>query len=396
MEIPFGKRAIDALGTPEKRTRYKIQGESFLYLDAHATGRKTYLYIRWHGGKTHFIKIGDASELTPYEARDKAHGLSASIGKEGAAAIVAERHPKPEPEPQAFAFAQAFSEYLSGYLMTKTRRWKESERIFKKYLEPLHAIEFEAIQPGDVKKLHERITKAHGGYMGNHAMRLVRSLYNYTIKERKLYIPNPVMNLEFNQETERARYVEKAEMPAFFEALDTLEPDWQDFFRLALFTGARRGNVASMEWRHVDFIRNVWTVPAESSKNGKPMDIQLDGAALEILKRRQELAPKKAKYVFPSHGKNGHLTEVKGAWKRLIDKAGLKDLRPHDLRRTLGSYQAANNVSLQIIGKSLGHRNQKSTAIYSRISSEPVRVAISQAIGDMLEAAKPKTKEGKK
>ena len=40
-------------------------------------------------------------------------------------------------------------------------------------------------------------------------------------------------------------------------------------------------------------------------------------------------------------------------------------LRIHDLRRTLGSWQAATGANSYIIGKSLGHKTQQATAIYS-------------------------------
>jgi len=63
------------------------------------------------------------------------------------------------------------------------------------------------------------------------------------------------------------------------------------------------------------------------------MQVPLIDSVIEILERRQVKA--KSKFVFPSFGKAGHITEPKGAWKRLLKKAGIADLRIHDLRRTL-------------------------------------------------------------
>jgi integrase len=68
----------------------------------------------------------------------------------------------------------------------------------------------------------------------------------------------------------------------------------------------------------------------------------------------------------------------------------LSDLRIHDLRRTLGSWQAAGGSSLQIIGKSLGHKLASTTAIYSRLNLDPVRESVGRATDAILAAATPK------
>jgi integrase len=56
----------------------------------------------------------------------------------------------------------------------------------------------------------------------------------------------------------------------------------------------------------------------------------------------------------------------------------------HDLRRTLGSWQALAGVSTAIIGKSLGHQSQATTMIYAQLTTEPVRAAVTAATDSML------------
>ena len=91
-----------------------------------------------------------------------------------------------------------------------------------------------------------------------------------------------------------------------------------------------------------------------------------------------------------SHGRSGHLTEPKAAWKRILDRAGLADLRLHDLRRTLGSWQAAAGSSLPIIGASLGHAAVASTQVYARLGLEAVRGSVEAAVGAITKAATKK------
>jgi len=72
----------------------------------------------------------------------------------------------------------------------------------------------------------------------------------------------------------------------------------------------------------------------------------------------------------------------------LLERAGLKDLRIHDLRRSLGSWQALAGASLQIIGKSLGHLRPETTQIYSRLTLDPVRESVERATAAIIEASK--------
>jgi len=72
-----------------------------------------------------------------------------------------------------------------------------------------------------------------------------------------------------------------------------------------------------------------------------------------------------------------------------LDGVSLGDLRIHDLRRTLGSWQAKTGASLSIIGKSLNHKSQATTAIYARLDLDPVRESMQRATSAILAAAGP-------
>ena len=79
--------------------------------------------------------------------------------------------------------------------------------------------------------------------------------------------------------------------------------------------------------------------------------------------------------------------EPKKGWKRILERAGIDNLRIHDLRRTLGSWQAKTGASLAIIGKSLNHKNQTTTAIYARLDIDPIRDSVNKATDAMMTAA---------
>jgi integrase len=140
-----------------------------------------------------------------------------------------------------------------------------------------------------------------------------------------------------------------------------------------------------MRWKDVFLARTEWQVPR--TKNGTAQTIPLSAEAVKILERRAEDAPSGSVFVFPGEGKSGHLVEPKKGWQRVLARACIEDLRLHDLRRTLGSWQAKTGASLAIIGKSLNHKNTQTTAIYARLDLDPVRESVARATAAMLTAA---------
>ena len=80
---------------------------------------------------------------------------------------------------------------------------------------------------------------------------------------------------------------------------------------------------------------------------------------------------------------------MKRAWDRIRVKAGIHDVRFHDLRRTVGSWLAGSGESLHLIGKVLNHSDVSTTAIYARLNLNLVRQALERNAAKMLEAAAP-------
>ena len=188
-------------------------------------------------------------------------------------------------------------------------------------------------------------------------------------------------------EKSRDRFIQGDELPRFFEALgDETNETMRDYFLLSLLTGARRSNVLAMEWKDISMGREEWRI--NETKNGTPQTVTLSPEALTVLRDRKPEEP--TRFVFPGNGKSGHLAEPKKGWQRVLTRAGIDNLRIHDLRRTLGSWQAKTGASLAIIGKSLNHKNQNTTAIYARLDLDPVRDSVNTATSAMMAAAKVK------
>ncbi len=87
--------------------------------------------------------------------------------------------------------------------------------------------------------------------------------------------------------------------------------------------------------------------------------------------------------------------EPKDRWRELLRRAKIRDFRLHDLRRTLGSWQAATGASLLVIDETLGHKRTETTAIYARLNLDSVRKALTTATRALLTAGGIAPKGGK-
>ncbi len=110
------------------------------------------------------------------------------------------------------------------------------------------------------------------------------------------------------------------------------------------------------------------------------MTIPLTENSIDIINARK--AKSTSPFVFESKlGTKGHLVEPKRAFKTILTRAGIKDFRIHDLRRTLGSLLAGSGANSYIISKTLGHKSSKATDVYARLNLDPVREAMEKATG---------------
>ena len=231
-------------------------------------------------------------------------------------------------------------------------------------------------------------TTRNGIYTANRLIQNLHAIFNKGI-EWGLCDKNPCIGIKKHKEKSRDRYVDTKEMNIFLKTVEE-EPNKMiaDFFLTCLYTGARKGNVLSMKWENINFKDKMWYVP--DTKNGEPQNVPLDDIAIEVLNRRKE--NNSTKWVFPSElSASGHLEEPKKVWHRIVKKAGIRNLRIHDLRRTLGSWMANNGETLHVIGGTLGHKSPSSTRIYSRLHINSMRKGVKGAINNM----NGKNKEGR-
>jgi integrase len=118
-------------------------------------------------------------------------------------------------------------------------------------------------------------------------------------------------------------------------------------------TGQRLREVSELEWKEIDLVAKLWTLPAARAKNSIEHAIPLSDQAVEILKALPRIAG--SDFVFTINGRN----PIRGASlvKRRIDKL-VPPIPPwvlHDVRRTVASGMARLGINLPVIEKLLNH-----------------------------------------
>lgn len=375
----FTKKAIEALPVPagEQRVYFRDDQVRGLTVAISPAGKRTFVLYRKIAGRPERITIGTFPDTTVEQARGKASELNGEIAA-GENPAVCQRAIREE-----ITFKELFDTYLLLFAKEHKRTWKKDEAMFRLYLHPLRLRKLSSIRKSDLIVLHAHIGRTRGHYIANRVIELVSSMFNRARNDWGYEGENPAAGIKSFKEYKRERFIDGGELPRFFAALAE-EPNTtiRDYVATSLLTGARRSNVQAMRWDEINWNRGEW-LPASKAKGDEPIRIALAAAALGILARRREDTA--SEWVFPGTGVTGHLIDPKATWKRILERAGLTDLRLHDLRRTLGSWQAAGGASLQIIGKSLGHADgSPATHIYSRLNMDPVRESVSKAVDAML------------
>ncbi len=341
-------------------------------------GGKTFYFYKWADGKPTRVRLGEFPEVSIDAARDAAAELAGEIAK-GKDPAVERRAKRKGP-----TLEKLFDYWLKTHAKVHKKTWREDVRVFNKYLGQWRSWRLSAIDKARVRAWHAAVGRDHGPYQANRARALLSAMWSKA-DDLGPAVVNPCVGVRRFQEESRERFLQPAEMRAFFEALTKEEPQWRDFFQLCLFTGARRGNVAAMAWKDIDLDAEVWYLAGETTKVGDSLAVALSAPAMAALRSRVGNQGK-TPWVFPADTTSGHITDSCRAWARVLQRSGIENLRMHDLRRSLGSWQAAAGASLPVIGKSLGHRDHKATQVYARLQLDPVRESVNQATAAMLAA----------
>jgi integrase len=393
----FTVKALERLPLRAKRYNIFDAGTRGLGLAIYPSGQKTFFHLKKVQGYPRRETLGVFPDMSIESARGKAEEINSKLsdwkrdGFQGPDPLL---RPKGEP---------TLDELLTDYCercLPKSKKCKSPANAakdarwqVKKYLASWRTRKLSDIHRKHVIDLHLNLKKDSGPYTANRVLQLLRALFNWAIHpDSELWFGvNPAAKIALFGEKERERFLDAQELARLFTALKAkaTSPDLRDYVNLALWIGARKSDVLSMRWNDVKLEDNRWDVPDSKSGN---YQVPLTPEAIAVLKKRKKQNTDGSPWVFPSFGKAGHIVDLKGAWALLLKRAKITNLRQHDLRRTLASWQAKQGSSLLIIGKSLGHKSLEATEVYSQLDLAPVRSSMTSATKAMHAASQKKPK----
>jgi integrase len=242
------------------------------------------------------------------------------------------------------------------------------ENFLKRFPEKKQVSEFWRTDVNDYVILRKREKVSNRTI--NFEVSVVRAFFNWLIEVHELPVVNPASKIKRLREPEQAR---KA------LSTDALERIWgacqneEDLLlvHLALGTGMRGNELASLEWGEVDFENGQLVLDAGKTKTARGRVLPLRSDLLELL--------------FRIRKSSGRVLDIKDAkalrarWRKIMLRAGLLRVGLHALRHTYATSLLRAGLDLRTVQDLLGHRSLKTTALYlSPANQAACRTALEQ------------------
>lgn len=348
-------------------------------LRVYSSGRKMYLAQFRAGVRLRRVNIGLHGAVTPDLARTEAMKDLSEVRLGGDPA--GERdHQKASPTVKEFG-KRFLEEHVEVHCKPSTQ--SEYRRSVEMFINPkIGSHRIIDITRADVVSLHQSMKAIP--YQANRTLGVLSVMFTVAHTWDVRTDTNPCWKVKRYKEVKRERYLTGEELARLGKVLRESNSlrEAVDCIRLLLLTGCRLGEIQTLKWEYVDFTNGLLRLP--DSKTGAKL-VPIGEAAINVLKSIPVLADNP--YVITGTIKGQHLTDVQKPWRRLRKRAGLDDLRIHDLRHSFASDALQLGQDLTMIAKLLGHTQVQTTARYAHLNTAPIRKAadtVSNAIAAAL------------
>jgi integrase len=379
--------------TADGRDRFIFDSQlSGFALRTTPTGKRIFVAQGRVSGRKRRITIGYASDMSLSKAREEA--LQTLAAMRGGVDPTAERKARLRASAaKTITIGQLSERWMAEFviLKLKPRTASDYRQLLARHILPaLGNLTVAEIDRERIERLHLDMKKAPR--RANYTAATVRALLSFAVRHG-LRANNPALGIKPYRENKRERFLTEAEIGAAADAITSAEADGAigpfaaAGLRLALFTGARSGEIASFKWEHVDWERRLIRLP--DSKTNEPRTIHLSDAVLEVLRTTPHVGP----FIVAGTKRGEAYKSLTHAWGRARKYGGLNDVRLHDLRHSYASLAAGRGVSLHMIGKLLGHKDPATTQRYAHLARDAVQ-AVNDELGAVMQAAirKPRSK----
>ena len=363
LTIPPGKQKVTLTDTRTRGLQYELrQNGGFFNYRYSMHGRQRGIPI----GKYGVLKITDARKRALELARMVALGQDPLNIK--------------DEQRQCPTFHEFFMTKYLPFVKVDKRSWDTDDSLYRNHLKEVFGdIKMNQITKGKVRDfLHSKVGSGSAKGTVNRMLVLLRYNFNLAIDWETTGVKdNPAKGVKpFQENNKIERYVTQEESLTLKQALETSEnPMLKYIIAFLLVTGARKQEALKARWEDIDLTANVWRIPL--SKSGKVRHITLSETAVNFLTLVQGHNAKllgqafiSCPYVFPNPKTHKPFCTIFYSWDTARKKAGLPEVRIHDLRHTFASTLVNNGVSLYEVQKLLGHAHIRTTERYAHLKQE--------------------------
>ena len=373
--------------------RLSVEGRDRIFWDrelagfgvrVYPSGRKVYVVQSRAQGGPRRVTLGAHSELTTTQARLRAAQAIDRI-KRG-------EEPAAPPAQAGATVADLAARYLSAHVAQNCNA--HTAGIYRGSLEnhilpALGMMPLAMVETAHVAALHYRLRSTPRA--ANRALSVLSKMFSLACAWGLVADgTNPCRGVRKYKEKKRERFLTRDEyrrlgqalMEAELEAEAGVEGAVSPYaiaaLRLLMLTGCRLNEILTLRWDDID--RTAGEFRLRDGKTGARM-VPLTPTAETVLAGIVRVPSNP--WVIVGKKPGTHLATITADWYRLRSRAGLDDVRIHDLRHSYASRALAAGESLSMIGKLLGHADIQSTARYAHLARETERLSAARVGGSI-------------
>ncbi len=381
-KIKLSKSVVDNLAPPPQGTPQLDYWDTDLKGFGVTVGAraKTYCVMRRVNGRNIRVSIDRHNVITFKDAKDRAaqllvemkQGINPNLKKR----VATERN---------ITLKEAYEKYAETRSIKASTKSKDLS-LLNCHLSSWLNKPIADVTKDMVSKRHGDLSKTAGDHTANNVFRMFRRVYNCINAHLDDALPqNPVARLSATKQWakvgRRQTIIADCDLPEWYRAVRAIDnPFMRNYLLLLLFTGLRKEEGLSLEWRNVNMADRAFTLP--ETKNGKSHTMPMSNYLLDLFTELQTI--KQNGYVFPAFvtkGKVEHMTEPKRHVQKVKETSGI-EFCLHDLRRVFKTL-AQDTVTKAESDRLTNHTSRDAGDGYIILSTEKVREPM-QRITDKL------------
>ena len=412
----------------------------------HQTGARSFFINYRIGGREKRFTIGAYPDWSAAAARAEAKELRRRIDRgEDPAHERKEKREAPTVRDLAYRYKE---EHLPN--KAESSQVNDWAMIEKKILPAIGDRKVAEVHEGDIEALRNKITADGAAVRANRVLAVASKMFALSLKRkegedapwRDQAQGNPCKGVSRNPEEGHERFFSPAELAALGDALHAYRnTPAANCLRFIMLTGCRPGEAMLATWDQFEAEPGFWIKPSAHTKQRKKHRVPLGAAATELLaeikaERESSLRRARSDFVFPGQSHGEPLKQLRSTWEAVAETAsvalwrdatdpkvfalvanleqGLKRAAtvkevmgfaertgaklppaPFDARisticaiLSLACPGAGGGLSLQIVGRLLGHTQMRTTQRYAHLADDPLKEAAAKITATIAGAGK--------